>query len=363
MYQEDSRDILDRMLGEAPADIDTSEGSFMWDAQAPVAEELAKTKIQMDELLKRVFAISAVENGYSEELELRVAEDGLTRKPGTKAMGQVVFEGSDGTAIPEGTVVASESGLEYITLADGIIEDGMAAINIEAVEIGTEYNVVSGSINTLPVQVVGVTSVINLEPITGGTPLETDRDLLARYLFRARTPATSGNAHHYKLWALEVPGVGDAKVIPVWDGPTSVKVALITPDKRAVAESIRQDAEDYIESQRPVGANVTVVSATEVPIDISATLQLASWANINDVKTMIEDGVTEYLKTLAFVDKDKPPYLDPIVRPTRIANVILDLPPVINISLDSLLINGDTANIEMIGDQIAVLGTVDVVAI
>lgn len=45
-----------------------------------------------------------------------------------------------------------------------------------------------------------------------GEDIETDDALRQRYLDSARRPATSGNKYHYMEWALQVPGVGGARV-------------------------------------------------------------------------------------------------------------------------------------------------------
>lgn len=60
---------------------------------------------------------------------------------------------------------------------------------------------------------------------------ETDDELRARYYIKIQTPATSGNAYHYRLWSKEVSGVGDAKVYPLWNGNGTVKVLIIDSNK------------------------------------------------------------------------------------------------------------------------------------
>jgi len=57
-----------------------------------------------------------------------------------------------------------------------------------------------------------------------------------------------------------------------------------------------------------------------------------------------------YLKTLAFVD--------PVVRYSRIANVILDADAVLDYS--NLTLNGGTTNISITDGSVAVVGTVSV---
>ncbi len=106
--------------------------------------------------------------------------------------------------------------------------------------------------------------------------------------------------------------------------------------------------EDHIETQRPIGADVTVVPATEVEINISVGVELPMGVDIDEVRTVFRDAVTEYLKGLAFKDK--------FVRPVRIGNILLDVAPIID--YENLAINGQTSNIELADDEVAVLGTI-----
>ena len=71
---------------------------------------------------------------------------------------------------------------------------------------------------------------------------------------------------------------------------------MIDPDKRAVSEFVRQAVEDHIETQRPIGADVTVVPATEVEINISVGVELPMGVDIDEVRTVFRDAVTEYFK-------------------------------------------------------------------
>jgi uncharacterized phage protein gp47/JayE len=92
------------------------------------------------------------------------------------------------------------------------------------------------------------------------------------------------------------------------------------------------------------------MAAVEVPINISVQLTLASGATLSAVKTLIQNGVAAYLKQLAFVD--------PLVRYTRIAAVLLDIPPIIDFS--NLTVNGQSdTNIQINAGKVAVLGTVN----
>lgn len=60
-YLEDQTEeqIMQRMLDRLPADLDKSEGSFLWDAEAPVAFMLSEAALWAQELLRRGFASTA----------------------------------------------------------------------------------------------------------------------------------------------------------------------------------------------------------------------------------------------------------------------------------------------------------------
>ena len=114
----------------------------------------------------------------------------------------------------------------FVTTEVGSIgANGTVSVPVEAEDIGDKYNILAGYINTLPVAVRDVTGVANDTAFIGGAEAETDEELIDRLLLRLRTPATSGNAYHYLQWALEVEGVGNAKVFPLDNGPGTVGYA------------------------------------------------------------------------------------------------------------------------------------------
>ena len=163
-----------------------------------------------------------------------------------------------------------------------------------------------------------------------------------------RKPASSGSAGHFKQWALEVAGVGDAKVYPVWNGGGTVKVVLLDTEKTSPAPSVVTAAATYIESQRPIGVTVTVVGATELAINVTATLTLDAGANATDVQTQFTASLADYLKSIAFTGEQ--------IRYTRIANLLIDIAGVIDYA--NLTVNGGTANIQPTDEQVGVVGTV-----
>lgn len=353
MYEDQTKDaILDRMLDASPDNIDKRQGSVTWDLLSPAAIEFAQVYIELDNVLRFGFA----DTTYGEYLDRKAREVGLNppRKLATKSVGQVTFTGEASTLIPKGTQLSTggETPVYFETTAAGTISGaGVVTVPAESREGGANTNVAAGAIRLVLGDLAGVVTVTNDSYFEGGTDTETDASVLRRYYEHVQRPATSGNANHYRQWALAVPGVSDAKVYPVWDGVGTVRVVLLDDNKRSPSPVIVDNVRDAIEEQRPIGADVTVEGAPEVPINISVKITLASWSTVEEVRGLIEDGVREYLQSLAFTD--------PLVRYTRIMAVILDIPPIIDFT--DLLVNGvDNTNIEIADGSVAVLGTVDV---
>jgi uncharacterized phage protein gp47/JayE len=345
-YEDKTPDVIHAaMLENIDPAIDQREGSVVHDLTKPAAVELANAYIELDAVLALGFADTS-EGNY---LDMRAGEHGITRKEALKAQGSVTLTGPDGTIVPAGTRMQTASNTFFVTLADVTLTGGTATVSAEAETAGASGNVAAGMINALsPGDLYGIVTVTNAVNFDGGADVEDDASLLLRLKDRVQNPATSGNASHYKQWALDVAGIGDAKVYPVWNGGGTVKVVLLDTDKTAPAQTVVDAVSTYIEDNRPIGATVTVVGATEVLINVSVTLTLADGKTTADAIPEITSGLVSYLKSLAFVD--------PVVRYSRIANIILDASSVLDYS--NLTVNGGTSNITIADGNVAVAGTV-----
>ncbi|MET3208081.1 UNVERIFIED_CONTAM: putative phage protein gp47/JayE [Paenibacillus sp. PvR008] len=374
LVDQTEEEILSRMLEKVPSDMDKSEGSFIWDAQAPVAFMLSEAAIWAQELLRRGFASTAASDNpdfRSPELDLRAAEHGVTRREAVAASGMVAFTGTAGTTVPAGTLVATpaddvsgEASIEYATTALVTLdEQGKGEAAIRAVNPGRSGNVTAGVIQVMASPVSGVSSVMNTEETKSGTDIESDQLLLERFYAKVRNQGTSGNKAQYTQWANEIAGVGGVEVVPLWKGPGTVALYVLDIDKRAASPDIVAAVQKYIdptqdgqgEGLAPAGPVVTIMPATEVEINISVKVQRTKEkpSTLDEIKKLIESGVRTYLKQLAFYKED------PLVRYTRITAVLLDIPIIIDFS--ELKINGQSnQNIEIGSGQVAVLGTVSV---
>lgn len=347
MYETQTESVIkQRMLDRITSTIDKLEGSLTNDAISPIAVELTQMYIELDRILELVFA----QTSSGDYLEYRAAEFGVSRKQGTNAIGKVTFTGVNDTVIPLGTQARTVENLVFATTIEGTIESGIANVPIEASTIGTTYNIPSATIINLPVSILGVTAVTNADPTSGGTNVETDAELLTRLLVKVQTPTTSGNSNEYKLWALEVDGVGDAKIFPLWNGNGTVKVLLVDSNKTPANATIVDNVATYVESVRPIGATLTVLAATGLNINISVSVTKDSAYTLQQVTDNITAKLTAYLKSIAFKSN--------YVSYAQMGNAIIDSEGVIDYS--SLTINGGTANISVKSEEVAILGAVTI---
>lgn len=328
--------------------LSTAEGSLLQIILAPGAyvfwEGLQALRAQVP--------ISFVDETSGRFIDKNAAGYGITRKPGTAASVLLTFTGSAGTTISAGTLCVTQDGLGFATdEAFTLDESGSGTVTATADAVGTAYNVPAGAIISMQQAVSGVTSLTNEEAAAGGTDPETDAALFARLDAYKKTPPTSGNDRHYHQWALAVNGVGAASVIRCWDGPGTVKVIIADMALRPVEEELRAEVAAYIETQRPVTAEVTVESAAGVPVTVSVTVTTDGTVSKLNTEKELTERLAEYLGEIAFTEGAEVVY-------NRVLAIVMGLPGVTDCA--DLLVGGGTDNVPLDANEIPMLGTVTV---
>lgn len=325
-------EILQGMLDKVPSNVDKREGSIIYDALAPCAYFLAQQQFQLDNFVELVFADTAV----GEYLDTAVSDFGLTRKGATAAIRQVTTS----AAISIGTVWGINE-LAY-TITELIATNQYKAKCNTAGTIGNQY---TGSMSPIS-SVSGVTATLG-DVLTAGTDIETDDALRARLYNKVRMPATSGNAYQYKQWALEVSGVGDAKVFPLDSGPGTVTV-IIVDDNKAISETLPETVAEYLETVRPIGATVTVTSPTAKQINITASVILDGSKTIGEVETTFNTAIESFLADTVFSSYS--------ISYAKIGGLLLDTVGVED--YNGLMVNSGTGNVTIGSKEIPVKGVV-----
>lgn len=218
---------------------------------------------------------------------------GLPRKDATKAYtgpGGYRFTGVDTTVIPEGTAVQTEDGTVFLTDDEVTITGGVALVSLTAQVKGSQGNVEAETM-TLVNPIAGVDSegTVIIQP-GGGTDQETNDELISRLLQRTRNPPGSGNVGDYERWAREVSGVGRAwaRGANDWKGVGTVGVIIATSSLDIVDAQTRIEVGDYIESKRPVGADVDI----EDPVPVACGFDISITPNTSAVQTEIQEELT-----------------------------------------------------------------------
>lgn len=122
---------------------------------------------------------------------------------------------------------------------------------------------------------------------------------------------TSGNENHYVFWAKQVEDssgkkvVGNARAYGVRDGSGVVYVALITPEATAPSEETIRLVEEYIKTQRPVGARPIISAAEAVEVTVQGVVELQDGGEIGVIQTQAQKAVSEYLADVAFSGREE----------------------------------------------------------
>nr|WGD96492.1 baseplate J/gp47 family protein [Bacillus subtilis] len=336
-------EIMDRMLNSISADIDTREGSVIYNALAPAAAELAKSYIWLDTVLELVFSDTA----QGEFLDRRATEAGIERTAATKAVRAAEF--TEGITIPVGSRFFVDN-LYFQYTADGTLE-------CETVGEAGNANISGQNLLSLDT-ILGLQKAIVKEILIPGREEEDDDSLRARYFTRVRREAVSANKEHYKQWAEEVDGVGKAKIFPLWNGDGTVKIVVTNANLEPASDILISKVKNYIdpepgqgEGQAPIGAFVTVESAVWKEIEISAEVLPEVNSSIDQVKKEIESGVLNLFKKMAFEDN--------VIRLSQINNIVYNSPSVSDYA--DIKINGVAENLILSDVEIPKLGKVTII--
>lgn len=341
----ETSNTLTRMLNNLDKRYDRTKGGFFYDFFASVAIEI-NNLVTVQKNIQNNYFVDTAEGEY---LTRKCAERGVNRKLATASTGHVTVKGVEGAEIVQGEVVASDLINFKFMESKTIPASGSISVLVECEVEGTIGNVPSGSITSFPKTLTGLQSVTNPEAFTNGYDEESDEALRERYYTFVKTPSTSGNKHEYKNWALSVVGTGGAKVIPRWNGRNTVKVIIISANATGADEELIKKVSAYIEDVRPIGADVTVVSATEKQINVSLKIAVdIDNYNAEEVKEEVKKNVEAYIKSLAFNRT--------YVSYAKVGAVILDTNGVIDYS--NLTLNDGEENIQIADNEIAVYGGV-----
>ena len=371
-------EILRQMLEQVDDSLDKREGSLIYTALAPVAwylEGLALNLAQMQ-------AASYVGTATGKDLDYYVANRGLTRVLATPAVRQGLFN----AVIPSGSVFKTVNGADSVLFTSGDLVSSSDSVWVYEMTCQT-----AGEIgNSYTGQIIPVTAIPNLTSasiggiITMGTDEETDEALRTRFFASLGSAPYGGNISEYRQAILAVPGVGGVQIYPAntYQGGGTVLCSIIDDDYSPATPALVATVQEAIcppdngqntPSQNgygiaPIGAAVTITAATQLTVNISATVTFASGivdgatTYHDDIVHAIEEYFSDVAKTWDNAIQNNRISYSVIIYAARVVYAILTVPEVVNVS--SLMINGQSGDLALTEtsalQQIPVLGTVTI---
>ena len=355
--------ILERLLDAVPSDVDKREGSIIYNALAPAALELQQVYEELEDVLKNTFADTA-ELDY---LILRARERGLEWHSATHAVvtAQLVFS-EDVEEEPDvvGSIFALENSSLMYEATEKISYENLTGVYfLTCTDEGTAGNVASGDLLIEEAEDDALFESLTSATITGiDTAARNDEEtevFRKRYFDSINNEAFGGNVADYREKALELDTIAAVQVVPIWNGPGTVKLRFLNasygvPSADEVAE-VQNTFDPTLQGTgyglAPIGHTVTVVAATSLSRALVATLTIGSeytWADLYDD---IVEQCEAYFLSLRKEWQDAAVTVSPGVLSYLIKQNIPD------ISAFSCTINSHSADFVLETDEVPVFGT------
>ena len=351
------QNLLTDVLENAPDGIDTRPGSIFYDAVAGAMMKVARLYADLGMLANLIY----IDKTAGEFLDRKAAEHGLTRQDATKAKYYVTFEG-----------VTPDIGERFFTngMYFTLYKTATDVLYLEAEDAGTIGNTVYAGTAAVPVNNIEYLSAATFgELFERGVDVEDDDSFRTRLQEKIAGPSENGNRQQYRTWCEDVDGVGRARIIPLWNGPNTVKGVIIDPTGLPATAAVVARVQEFIdpdenndgegdglgEGVANIGAHFTAVAPDELTINITVSVVLGASADPEEAETSIRSVVEAYLQDLTMNTGDES---DVVVRISSIGALISGLTCITDYS--NLKLNNATQNISTGMTEVAVLGEVTV---
>lgn len=357
MYEGRTYDyILNRMLDRIKANyplVDTREGSMIWNALAPEAYELAIVYSDLNNLYNETFISTASREGKLQ----RCVEQGIDLTIFNATFG--TFRGVFNVEVEIGSRWNLD--LYNYTVVSFIEQDENNNYNyrLQCETAGTAPNDMTGNLTPISYTPSGLTLAEITETLIEGSNEASDDEIEEYYAAYVSNNASDGNVEQYRIWLDEYPGIGRYRIFPLWNGANTVKLSILNATNETATEELIQQAQEYFDPNvsgmgdgiAPIGAFVTVSTASERAINVSATVTLKEgYSNADSV----EDALEVYLNDYAYPEGET----TVIVSYIGIASAILNAEGIENVS--NVLVNGATSDITLGQEEIPIVGILNI---
>lgn len=338
--------MMDRSLGTYPQ-IDNREGSVVFDSMAASA-------------LEHAIAYTAISNALSESFMQTASREYLLLGCEQQGIDITSFYASAGThkgmfdvEVPIGSRWNFE--LYNYTVTEYLgTEDNYYVYQMVVDTPGTAPNNVVGDLTAITDMPAGLSYARVTECLIQGENETDDETIRKIYFDTLSNTAIDGNVAQYRMWCNEYNGIGNYKIFPLWNGSNTVKVSILNSSNGIASDELIADFQEYLDpgitgmgdGKAPIGAFVTVTTATEVPFEFSADVVMS--VGYTDT-THITQAIRDYFSELSYGTTDAT-----LVSYMSIGARILACNGVSAIS--NLLINGSNSDVLLETEQIPTVG-------
>ena len=344
--------ILQRMMNrvtEQYPNLDNREGSILFNALASAALELAIAYTELESIRNESFVNTATR----EYMLIGCTDMGMDITQFEATAG--THKGEFNVEVPIGSRWNCELYNYQVIELIGLNSDtNYYEYKLLCETTGTSPNNQTGELTPITDSPDSLTYAALTECLIEGENETPDDDIKAAYYEYVASSTSDGNIAQYERWCSEYTGVGKSKVFPLWNGANTVKVSILSASNRAATPELVAEFQKYLDPDSngmgdgvaPIGAFVTVTTATEIPINVSATVTMKDgYSDTSKIATALDN----YFSDLAY-ESTKVAYMS-------VGAVILAVEGVETIN--NLTINNGTVDISLGDEEIPILGTVD----
>ena len=254
-----------------------------------------------------VYNSDKIEYALGSDLDSIGEKIGCPRPSATKSSVSVTFTLSTPTLetvlIPQGSVLTSNNGVNFVTQEDGIIDIGNNSVDVycESLGKGTGTRILSNTITKIDsgidVNSTGGLNITNNESSHGGNDAYTDDEYRALLLDWVKNNIR-GSREAYERYFADFDGLDSYKLIPNWNGSGTLKIVLDPGYPYQLLKAYEEinakvcQIDDDITMWSPSKVNISVYIKCNVDID---RVNPYSKSEKDEIKSRIIDTVKAYI--------------------------------------------------------------------
>lgn len=332
--------------------VDTRQGSIYWDA---CMGSIIRTSMFIEQL-KMVKEIISLDTCTGDVLDEKMAERGLVRNP-EKPTPATYYVNFIGQAPDLDSKMSVE---EYFFI---LSQDSEGRYILVSEDMGTDMNNLASGLKVVPeLDVDGLIAATLGEMAIPATDAEDDDSARERLKNRISGPDENGNKSQVRTWCESVEGVGAARIIPLWNGPYTVKGILVSTTGGVPSQTVVDNVQNYIdpgctgmgEGVANIGQFFTAEAVEAIKVDITVSVLKKNDATYSGIQEGFKELLQKYFTDMALEE-----YANGMaIRYVRVGAILENMDEVID--YDQLKLNGKSVNITFTNAQVPVLGEVTV---